>query len=93
MKDCLPRGLACEQRLRGRRQSATVDPKDVRPGNPEGDGARRNPRRVRGRATASVGRGDAADRAFVQFVSVLVRVAVSKARLAEDHVAGIGGTP
>ena len=62
MKDCLPRGLACEQRLRGR-------------------------------ATASVGRGDAADRSFVQFVSVLVRVAVSKARLAEDRVAGIGGTP
>ena len=63
MKDCVPRGLACEQRLRARRQGATADQEDVRPGNPEGDGARRNPRRVRGRATGSVGRGDAADRA------------------------------
>ena len=63
MKDCLPRGLACEQHLHARRQGATADPKDVWPCDPEGDGARRNPRRLRGRAAASVGRGDAADRA------------------------------
>ena len=68
VKYCVPRGLAGQQRLHARRQGATADQEDVRPGDPEGDGARRNPGRVRGRATGSVGRGDASDRTDVDAV-------------------------